>query len=358
MSDDVATEVRPRAETRPRGTTWVGLVGVELRRLWWRRLTKVVLLAIVAFVGLSTVQVYQQTNPEVIAQRLEEFNRYAAEVRAQQASLSAEEKAQQIATCRADQESARQSDPRADFRCDEQFAPTLAGYGLVEAARSQLVGDAARALLYLLGFLAFLLGASSVAAEMTTGSMGNWLTFEPRRLRVATTKLAAATLGGLGVAVAGIALITLAVVGVTTLNRPGESVDLPDAPPSTDGPVSLLLLRVVVAVALGGLGGAVLGLLVRSTAAVVGVVLGYAVVVEGFVANGIQDGRLQPWFLRLNIDSFVGDCATYVVRTCGLDGCQGSALTNSYTHGWVYLLAVAVVGVVADLLVFRRRDVG
>ncbi len=96
----------------------------------------------------------------------------------------------------------------------------------------------------------------------------------------------------------------------------------------------------VVVIALGGLGGAVLGLLARATAGVIGIVAGYAVLVEGFIANGVQGGALQPWLVRLNVDAFVGKGATYFVETCGPDGCQGAQHTLGYTHGWVYLLVL------------------
>ncbi|MBB2984990.1 ABC transporter permease subunit [Terracoccus luteus] len=358
MSDDVATEVRPRAETRPRGTTWVGLVGVELRRLWWRRLTKVVLLAIVAFVGLSMLQIYGETKPSNVAAQIDSYNAYLRDMQSQEAALTPAQRAQQLAECRAQEAQARQNDPNIEFACDDSTTATLADFGVVEPDRESLVRKTAQALAYVLGFLAFLLAASFVAAELTTGAMGNWLTFQPRRLRVASTKLAAATLAGAAVALAGIGLTVLGVVGVTTVNRPGETLDLPPAPPGDGQPLSLVLLRVLAAVALGGLGGAVLGFITRSTAAVVGVVLAYVVVIESFVAPGMFGGRLQPWFLRVNIDAFLENGAMYNAQVCGPNSCQYTTLTHSFTHSWVYLLAVAVVGVVAALLVFRRRDVG
>ncbi len=355
--DEPANPMRPRSETRPRGTTWVGLVGVELRRLWWRRLTKVVLLAVVAFVGLSVLQVYGETKPSNIADQIDGYNAMVREMQAQEAALSPADRAQQQADCRDQEAQVRASDPTATFVCGDSTTMTLADYGVVAPDRDVLVRRLTESLAYVFGFLAFLLGASFVAAELTTGAMGNWLTFQPRRLRVASTKLAAATLAGAVVALAGIGLTVLGVVGVLTVNRPWETLDLPPAPPGDGQPVSLVLLRVLLAVALGGLGGAVLGLITRSTAAVVGVVLGYVVVIESFVAPGILGGRLQPWLLRVNIDAFLQNGTTYNAQVCGPESCQYEILTATYTHGWVYLLVVAVVGVVAALLVFRRRDV-
>ena len=354
----VPAEPRPRAGVRPGGTSFLGLVGVELRRLWWRRLTKAALVGVIAFVGLASYGVYQQTSPETIAQRLDDFKQNVAEMKKQQDAMSAQEKAAQTAECRAQEQQQSSGDSPADFGCDQMFAaPTPADFGLVNTARDDLVRGLAEASVYFLGFLAFLLGASFVAAEFSSGSMGNWLTFAPRRLRVAASKLSAATLAGAALALLGVGLSLLTVTGVTTINRPDASLKLPDATPTTTEPLSLSLLRIVVVVALGGLGGAAVGLLLRSTAAVVGLVLGYAVVVEGFIANGIGDGRLRPWFISLNIDAFVQNGAKYYVSSCDQNGCQSVQLVNSFTHGWVYLLVITVVGVVAALAIFRRRDV-
>ncbi len=358
MSTDILTssESRPKAHTRAGGTSFLGLVGVELRRLWWRRLTKVAIVGVIAFVGVATFGTYQETKPETIAQRFDDFQRNVAEMKTQQDAMPAQEKAAQLAECRQQEQSS--GDTTGGFNCDQMFAPpTLQDYGLVISGRDELVRGVAQASVYVLGFLAFLLGASFVGAEFSSGAMGNWLTFAPRRLRVAASKLSAATVAGALLAVLGVGLSLLTVTGVTTINRPDASLKLPDAIASSTEPLYLSLVRIVVVVALGGLGGATIGVLLRSTAAVIGVVLGYAVVVEGFVANGIGDGRFRPWTMSLNIDAFVQNGARYYITSCDQNGCDGREHLNSFTHGWVYLLAVAVVGVVAALAVFRRRDV-
>ena len=43
--------------------------------------------------------------------------------------------------------------------------------------------------MYLTGLVAFLVAASFVGAEFTTGSLANWLTFVPRRSTVFVSKL-------------------------------------------------------------------------------------------------------------------------------------------------------------------------
>ena len=44
-------------------------------------------------------------------------------------------------------------------------------------------------------FIGFIIGADFVAAEISSGSMGNRLTSEPRRMRVSASKLSAVGLG-------------------------------------------------------------------------------------------------------------------------------------------------------------------
>lgn len=360
MSNDtlIPSEPRPRAHTKPAGTSPPGLVGVELRRLWWRRLTKVAIVVIIAFVGIATYATYDQTNPEKIAQRVDEYKAMVAENEKARNAVSDEQKAADLATCRADEANAQKNDPNANFGCDQvNTTMTYQDFGLVNKARDELIRESAQASVYLLGFLAFLLGASFVAAEFTSGSMGNWLTFSPRRLRVGVSKLVAATAAGAGLALFGVALLSLAVTGVTTINRPDETLKLPDAVPSTGEPLALSLVRVVAVVALGGLGGAAIAFMARSTAAVIGLVVGYAVVIEGFVASGVGDGRYRPWTVSLNIDAFVQNGAKYYINSCTANGCEGREQIISYTHGWVYLLVLAAVGVAAALALFRRRDV-
>ncbi len=152
--------------------------------------------------------------------------------------------------------------------------------------------------------------------------MGNWLTFEPRRVRVAASKIVAATVGGLAIGAVGVALALLGSALVTAINTPPPG--LPAAPPVEvpGGSLGLLLLRVVVICALAGLGGAVLGLLLRSTAGVIGAALGWLLVVEAYVGAVFAEGRLQPWLMRTNVEGFVNAGSTYFATTCGPEGCQ------------------------------------
>lgn len=347
MSNNTLVGSQPgaTARTRPPGPSFVGLVGVELRRLWWRRLTKLAAVAAVAFVALTMVGVHNATSPAEVERRLADYNSFVASQPAQ------------LEQCLADEKRAQESDPAVDFGCEGLQRPTPAEFGLVLESRGALITETSYVMVYLLGFLAYLVGASFVAAEFSTGSMANWLTFQPRRPRVATSKLTAATLGGLVLGVVAIGLTVLGVTVVTALNSAPDNPQLPVGPEVAPGTVTVNLLRVVVAVALGGLGGAALAFVMRSTAGVIGFAIGYTILVEGFIANAFGEGRYRPWFLQLHLDAFIQNGATYYYTECDQNGCQSAEQVLSYTQGWVYLLAVAVVGVVVALLVFRRRDV-
>lgn len=350
------SDSRPRSDVRPTGTSFVGLVGVELRRLWWRRLTKAVIVAIFAVVGMATFSIYQETTPENIAQRVDEYHSMVEQMQRDQAQLDPAQKAQQLADCKKSEAQSQQDGAPADFGCDHMFdPPTLQQFGLTNLAKDEIIRSIAVEGFYVFAFLAFILGASFVAAEYATGSLGNWLTFVPRRVRVATSKLVAATLAGVGIATVAIGLAILSATMITTINRPDSDLALPDGP--STGTITQELLRVGVVVALGGLGGAVIGILLRSTAGVIGTVLAWTVVAEGLIASELSGGRWQPWFMRTNVESFVHDGSTYYATVCKPTECMSEQLTNSYTHGWVYLVIVSALGVAAALLAFRRRDV-
>jgi len=348
MSDTlVSPDSRPRTDRRPKGTSFAGLVGVELRRMWWRRLTKVAVVAVVLFTGASVYNAYNASAPERIAQQLDDYR-----IMQQEAPRMAEE-------CRKQQaiERERSGDQTLDFGCDQQGqAPTLEQMGLALPVADLLTEGIAKVSALLLAFLGLLLGASFVAAEFSTGSMGLWLTFQPRRLRVASSKLVAAGIGATVVAVLGLVVANLGARMVAVVNRPDSDLQLPPAP-ALEEPLGILGLRIV-ALALGaGIVGAALGLVLRHTAAIIGLVLGFAVVVEGIVVQAFLQGRLQQWSVLKNIEAFVERGTTYVAENCGPTSCDYTERTLTYTHGWVFLLCVVLAAVLVGLLSFRRRDV-
>ena len=351
---------RPRTELRPTGTSFVGLVGIEVRRLWWRRLTKAVLAGVVLFVLAMVYNAYNSSTPERLAQQLDDYS-IMVEENKRQAEQMKDQLPQMIKDCVEQQalERERSDDPSIDFGCSTIGTfqtPTLEDMGIVVPIADTITESAMEPLVSVLGFLVLILMGSFVAAEFTTGSMGNWLTFKPRRVQVAASKLVAAALGATLLAAGAVALLALGARMVATLNRPGSDLQLPDPPP-LDESLGQLVLRAVVLVLAAGVLGAALGLLIRHTAAVVGVLLGYVVLVEGFAVHALLQGRLTPFAVVPNAFAFLEKGYPYTAQKCTPEGCTFAEQTVSYTHGWVYLLVLAVIAVVVSVASFRRRDV-
>ena len=356
----ITPESRPRSQVRPTGTSFVGLVGVELRRLWWRRLTKAALVALVLVTGTAIYNAYTSSTPERLARQLDDYTTLVADVKRQQQEMK-DQLPQMVEQCRKDEaaERERSGDDTVDFGCNQirgPEVPTMADAGLVPPVADTITAGVAQVSAYLIAFLAFVVGASFIGAEFTTGAMGNWLTFQPRRVRVALSKLAAAGIGSAALAAATLLLTTLGARMIAVVNRPGDGLVLPDPEPLTDS-VPQLLLRVVALAIAAGVIGAGLGLVLRHTAAIVGVLLGYGVVVELMAVQSFLQGRLRPWVLGTNLEGFLNKGTTYLAETCSGTRCEFAQHTLSYTHSWVYLLVVTAVVAAVGVLVFRRRDV-
>lgn len=331
---------------RPRGTSFPGLVGVELRRLWWRRLAKAVLALTALLTIVSVFSAYQLSSPENVARALDEYTRQAQDI------------PQMVQECEQAQQQARDAgETTADFGCDEIRAQSLESMGIASPLPGAVFGGLVGVGVMSYAFLAFVLGASFIGAEFSTGSIGTWLTFQPRRIRVGLSKLAASTGGGLAVAATGVGLSGLGAWAIGVVNRPGSDLHLPSGL-DVGEPLSHFVLRHVAIIAAAALVGGAVALLARNTGAVVGTAIGYTVVVEGILGQGFLMGKLNPWLLSTNITGFLQRGTTYQSMSCSASRCDSVTVPVSYTHSWLYLAVVAVLLVALSLAVFRRRDVG
>jgi len=313
----------------------IRLVRVELRRFFARRLTRLAgagVLAVVAIALFGAQQRSWDATPERIQERV----------------------GLQTRQCRDAQAETRRSDPTADFHCDEVAASLQGPHVEFVGLTTGLMSDLA----FALAAIGFLVGAGFVAAEFTTGNLATWLTFEPRRTRVYASKLIAAALGSVPVSALGAGVLTLGIFALTTsygVAGPvsgAQAVDL-----------AWLLVRVVVVSAAAAVGGAVLGGLLRNTAAALGVLLGYAILVEGIFAalitSLVTDPR--PWLVQPNFQAWVGHDLTYLVDSCtntdrGLT-CEGVQRILTFGHASLYLGVIVTVFVALGAWVFTRRDV-
>jgi ABC-2 type transport system permease protein len=325
------------------------LTKVELRRLFSRRLTSIALLGALIITGLILLGNFQQAKPlsgqQLISQRAS-FDQAQEEWAANGA--------QHVKDCLKQQTVAQKSDPKANFNCN-RMGPEWANWGKPQVKFVDLMHSVLLYWSYLIAFIGFLVGAGFVAAEFSSGSMGNWLTFEPRRMRVYASKLAAT---GLGLIPATVALLGLLTAGVWIITAHFGSTAGTTSKMWSD--LTWMASRSVALAVVATVVGAAMGTLLRNTAAVIGIAMGYLVLVEGIFGHMLQNA--QPWMLRINMEGWLQHGTKYYIQTCKTDsqgnyGCSSVEKFLAFSHSSAYLglLVVLIVGLSA--MVFRRRDV-
>ncbi len=325
------------------------LTKVELRRLFSRRLTSVAILGALVVTGLMLFSTFQSAKPlssaELASQRVQfDQTRKDWEVNG----------AQQVKDCLSQQAEQQKTDPKASLGCDH-MEPTLANWGKPQAKFAEIMPSTLVAGSFLLAFVGFVIGASFVAAEFSSGSMANWLTFEPRRMRVYASKLAAA---GLGMIPATVALLSLLTAGVWLIVAHFSPTLGTSA--KAWGDLGVMGARSLALALAATVAGAAMGLLLRRTVAVLGITVGYLVLVEGVFGQALQNAR--PWLLQLNVTGWLKHGATYFINTCSTDAqgnynCRGVEKVLSFSHSSIYLGLLVLIAIALAALVFRRRDV-
>jgi ABC-2 type transport system permease protein len=325
------------------------LTRVELRRLFSRRLTIIAVLGALVITGLMLFGAAQQAKPLS-----------GPELASQRASFESATKdwaangQQQVADCLASLPEAQRKDPKLAAPCN-QMEPTWANWGKPVAKFHEMMPQIMLGGSYLLAFVGFVIGAGFVAAEFTSGSMANWLTFEPRRMRVYASKLGAVGLGLIPVTMALLGLLTAGTWLIVShyASTAGTTVKVWGDFGEMAGRAVLLALAAAVT-------GAAIGVLLRHTAAVLGIAIGYLVLVEGVFGQALQGAR--PWLLQLNFNAWVQHGSKYYVNSCSTDG-QGQYVCDSiekfltFGHSSAYLGVMVVLVLAAAALVFRRRDI-
>jgi ABC-type transport system involved in multi-copper enzyme maturation permease subunit len=210
----------------------------------------------------------------------------------------------------------------------------------------------------ILGLFGFVIGASFVGAEWTSGGMTNLLLWRPRRLEVLGAKLAVAVGGVLAMAITYLLVWTVTFLGVAvTAGAIGTMTS------SAVGSLLLTFVRVVLLAAAGSAFGFAIASIGRHTAMALGVGIAYLLVYElGATIMFSVMGTDFPERFRLS---------TYVVAwlskryelapqsfECNTVNCVG---VEPYVVGWgeggVALGVVAVALVTAAFAAMRRRDV-
>jgi ABC-2 type transport system permease protein len=284
---------------------------------------------------------------------------------------------QQIADCKDQQAEARKSDPSADYGCDTMTPPTAQDFLPYRATFEDDGPTRLHGYWTLLLFVAAGLGVTFFCAELTSGALGNWLTFEPRRTRVYVTKAVAAFVGTGIIAVVAVA----AVIAATYFGFRLQGQLLADVPPGIPGPHPHLWSDILAGGARTAVGAAVLaavgvalGALLRHTAAALGVIVAWLGFVDALLFGLLGLDRSS---LRIGIQAWVeGSATTYgPEQVCGSaaaggapaggasasgvvdGGCESVTHVISAAHSGVELGAVSLGLLLLGWFVFRRRDV-
>lgn len=213
---------------------------------------------------------------------------------------------------------------------------------------------------FLTAFLAlfgFLVGASSIGAELASGGMTNLLLWRPQRMTVLGTKL-----GTLLAAVLALSVVaSLLYVGAFWV-----IAEIGGMPGNLDarfwGQLSLAAARGL-ALTLGATAlGFAIATLGRHTAAALGVVAAYATVWEvgaRIVMEVVEAARSEQWMLSTYLGAWmVGRLSLWDRSACqgAFTGPCDGAYTLTWVHALVVLLGVLAAFVGAAFYTFRRRD--
>jgi ABC-2 type transport system permease protein len=331
------------------------LLRVELRRLRSRRLVRWAAAGTVALALLTVVLAFVASLPPTDAQVDEAETMYAQQLEDWEANGD-----EYVAQCLEQEAAAQESEPGADFGCDDMeprpewflaTTPTFEGDADTWPAPGVTTLTQLAPLLLL---LALVVGVSFLTAEISTGAIGLWLTFEPRRQRVYWSKAVSVAIGVLPVVVVAYLVMVGGAYGAYALND-----QLGPVTADTWARLAGVGGRLLVAAALVAATGAALGTLLKNAAGALGLVVAWIAVVETVVTVAVQEA--QQWLVRTNVTAWVQGGTTIWLEDCTTDttgtSCEVVEQAVSQTQGGLYLLGVAVVLSVVAALVLRRRDV-
>ncbi|BCB87416.1 ABC transporter permease subunit [Phytohabitans suffuscus] len=222
---------------------------------------------------------------------------------------------------------------------------------------SQEITDLVYFMIAFLALFAFLVAASFVGAELTSGGMTNLLLWRPQRVTVLGTKL--------GTVLAAVLALS-AVASVLYIGAFYAIAEVTGVPGDLDGEFwrDLVLsvtrgLGLVLFAAAIGFGAATLG---RHTAAALGLIATYAIVWEvgaRIVFEVVELGRPDQYMLTSYIGAWMAGEVSFYDRFACTDS-FGSLCQSQYEVTWVHagavfaILLAAIVG--GAFATFRHRD--
>ena len=319
----------------------IRLIGAELNRLLSRRLALVLTLAVIAVVALFQLAVADAVTPPSPAE--------VAEARAGYEQYH-QEWQQNHETW--EQECVDEGGTAAEC---QQPEPTEADFGLAPISFGDIAGIGVGFAVVVAMLASYLLAASFIGAEYSTGALGNWLTFVPRREKVYAAKIIALAIGSAALgAVAGLLMVGVAAIVTSAIGQPLTGV----------GDVVATAGRGIPLVVFAALLGFCIAMLTRHTVAALGVLLGYALVWLGttIVSNLVPSLTLvKRWQVETNVQAFLSYGIDYATlkQVVTEDGVSVESVTRHLGFGAsaTYLAVVLAAFLVVTLIVFRRRDV-
>lgn len=334
------------------------LVSAELGRLRSRRITWFLVLGALLLIGVTTASNYVQSKPPTAAETAQVDRMFEEEM-----AHFERTRAQLLSDCQINPRTLGITDPAQCEGAVAQMAPQKQYYGRPVPTMGTLLEQAKLSAAVLGVLLSLVLGASLVAAEHATGSMANWLTFEPRRMPVLLSKLVVAGIAG--------ALLTAGIVTVWYATAPmiASARGLDSALGTASGGVLTMTAgeyaaaagRTVVLGAWAAVIGASLAFLFRHTAAVIAVVAGYLFLVElgGAIMMAFTDSG-QRFMLTQNAAAWVNGELVYLISGCndimGAD-CEPVRHVITAAQGGAALLLVGAIVFGLGWWRFTRTDV-
>ena len=330
----------------------MSLMRAERRRLHKRRVTKMMLLVGVVILGLIAVgtffsnhKVDDATRAAAAVQAQEEFQRVDREWNDHiKADCENEVKAGRIPA------DACQGPRQEDFRA-EYYMPST--FVFKESFREMILIWA-----MILGFVGLIIGASSVGAEWSSGGMMNLLTWQPRRMRVLSTKLCV-LLGVIAAwATAILAFWAAAMWTIGTLR--GTTAAMTSGTWQSFGLTSLRGLGVVVA---GATFGFVLASLGRRTTVAMGVLIALIVVTQFGLTIVLYMAKVhfpEQFFVGVHLNAWMnGKEILYDQMDCDFStgSCEPAKMVLTWQKSGAIFGGALLALVGAALWQIRSRDV-
>lgn len=331
----------------------MNLVRAELARLSTRRFVRLMLVLLIAAFGITVATTLAGSHTPT-ASEIANAERQADEIRQQREQLY-----QQCLQLRDGDRLPGYPTERFPDRCEqlrgEEPDPVDFLYGVF------VFDEQIRPLTYfLIAFLSlfgFLVGASFIGAELTSGGMTNLLLWRPQRIQVLGAKL-----GTLLATVAAISLVS-AVLYLGAFRLIAQVVGFPgDLDTRFWSSLAGLVGRGLVLVLLSTALGFALATLGRHTAAAMGALAAYAVVWEGgvrIVMEIVETARPDQWMLSTYLGAWVTDGIRLWDRGGCIDQIAGFCnrwYTISGPLGLAVLLTLVGGSVLAAFVNFNRRD--